>query len=580
MRRLKKRKIVVVGGTAAGTSAAIRAREIYPEWDIVLVEKRNYLGLASCSLYHHIGGYWEYGRKLSRSPADFMNQWGVEVISGTQAVSVIGRHRSIVLENGVTGDRSDLEFDKLIICTGTVPRVPEVIPSNRNGFFALHSREDVEEIEHWMETDNEKQALILGAGAKAPGLVENLLNKGYRVRVLENGERPFACLEPEIAGKLLESMRGKGVSIHLGVKEYRFLTDGERIREVEIEGSSEPVSLVIYSCGVIPATSWLVGSGVIMDENGYIRVSKYLKTSERDIFAAGDCILREDAVRGEKFFAARADWSVIEGRLAAENLFQDKIERRPVVKGIALSFEKTWYVSAGIFEEEKSGRVDEEDRVVGFVSGRDKSGVLPEGEDMYLKGICSRRRGRLLGLSGTGPVGIVRRINLGTLLIEKKAHVEELGTMDLIYNPELGPVQDPLHILGHILTAELKRREGLTSPLAAMKQFREEGVFVLALPTADLSGGECPRAASLVKVYAREIIRIKETDEVLEEIERSDRERNYMLIDRDGRQAGRALTELGRRRKGKLKALSGGMKSLEYLLIGLGSPGGVTQTGG
>ncbi|MEW5693450.1 MAG: FAD-dependent oxidoreductase [Candidatus Hydrogenedentota bacterium] len=556
-------KIIIIGATAAGTSTAIRTRELYTDAEITIIEKRNYIGLSTCALHYWIGNELKQEVNLTRNSDDFKKQYNLEILLDTEAIEIIRRKKLLVIQNVNTKNKQELRYDYVIIATGSRPVTPPWFNPRISGLFILHSLEDALNIKKYTENDCVKKAVIVGAGSIGIGVTEALLNIGYEVTLVEKTKSVIPAFDIEFSKMFENELIQNKIIIYKDVKNIKILSDGQKIQNVLIDSISIPASLLISSVGYVPEVKIAKKSGITIGENGGIKVNDYLQTNEPNIFACGDCVEKKCAIIGDNLLEFKADTAVIEGRIAAFNLLKPRIKNPASLHNLSIKFRDITLCKTGITEELASNK--KQDIITQYAYGSSKARYIHSANPIVLKTITDKESGRLIGAQGFGRDGVDKRINILSALISKKTTTDELALLDLGYTPFLSPVSDIIHLAGHMYSNEKNKLVYFIKPsqfIELLKNKKEEKIVCILKKQKE---GLPQNVSNFISVYAE---KIKEIPYSEFKIRYKELNKNYrvILIDSNGKNsylASRILSAKGYRRH---TVLNGGYSMLGHFL--------------
>ncbi|MDX1285551.1 MAG: FAD-dependent oxidoreductase, partial [Draconibacterium sp.] len=309
-------KIVIVGGVAAGATAAAKARRLSPEAKITLIEAGPDISFANCGLPYYIAGDIDSRSKLIlQSPESFNEQYQVEVHTNTQVITINKKEKNIVAFNSESNSELTFEYTKLILAQGGKPIQPDLPGADADHVFSLWTLEDMDKIDAHLKNHEAQNAVVVGGGFIGLEMVEALAKRGLKVHVVEKMQHVMAQMEAETAGFLTRELKAYGVGIHTE-------TAVSKINKNTVEldnGKSLNADMVILSVGVRPTLQLAKNAGLEIGEAGGLLVNDKLQTSDENIFAAGDMVELEHRVHDKKVRIPLAGPANRQGRIAAEN---------------------------------------------------------------------------------------------------------------------------------------------------------------------------------------------------------------------------------------------------------------------
>ncbi|MBN2352450.1 MAG: FAD-dependent oxidoreductase [Spirochaetales bacterium] len=481
------KKIIIIGGSAAGPKAAARARRLDQRADITLIQRGPDLSMASCGYPYYVGGVFDDRRMLLstptgvvRDPKFFMNAKGITALTGTEAAAIDRKRRVVSCTNLADGSANELSYDKLILATGATPKMPPVPGRDLEGITTLQSMNDADYLRKIRDERVIKKAVIIGGGLIGIETCEALELAGIEITVIEALPQLLTFLDPQLAKIVENHIRGRRANVITGNALAEFLgRDGKLTGVKLVNGTELPCELAVVAVGVKPDAALAAAAGLTVGETGGIAVDEFLKTSDPDIYAAGDCIETVNRITGKKAHAPYGDLANLQGRVAGENAACGDSVRFPgtIQTGICKVFD----FSAGI-----TGLSETAARAAGFtdietvvIAGPDKPGFM-NGKLLITKMTVNRADGRLLGLQCVGAGDVGRQIASGALAVMGKLAVTDLVNADLPYAPPFSLAIDNFIAAAHAMENKLKgRMKGIGA--AEVKSLAEKmnGVFLL-----------------------------------------------------------------------------------------------------
>ncbi|HET9017897.1 MAG TPA: FAD-dependent oxidoreductase [Thermomicrobiaceae bacterium] len=437
-------RLVVIGGDAAGMSAASQVRRMRPEAGIVALERGPHTSYSACGMPYLIGGLVDDPRALvARSPSGFAKlhidarvQHEVEEID-LAARLVRGRRRD-------EGTPFTEPFDQLLIATGTVPIRPPLPGSDASGIFGLGILEDGIRLRGVVDEQQPKRAVIVGGGYIGLEMAEALLARGLDVTVVEAARSVMGTLDPDMGELVGQALRDAGAHLYLEEPVTGFETSDGAVVGVVTVARTLPADLVVLGIGVRPNAALALAAGIPLGETGAIKVNDRMQTGVDGIWAAGDCVESFHLVSRRPVHFALGTIANKQGRIAGINL-GGGYARFPGVLGSAVT--KICDV-----EVARTGLQEREARAAGieFVSARidsrTRSGYYPGVGKITVKALAERGSGRLIGAQIVGAEGSGKRIDVFAAAIAAGMTAEEFSYLDLSYAPPFAPVWDPVLI--------------------------------------------------------------------------------------------------------------------------------------
>ncbi|MFW5682596.1 MAG: NAD(P)/FAD-dependent oxidoreductase, partial [Phycisphaeraceae bacterium] len=291
-------RIVIVGGVAGGASAAARARRMNESAEIVLLEKDEHVSFANCGLPYYVGGeIAERDKLLLVSPQLFRDRFRIDVRTHNEAMRIDRTNKKLTVRDHEKGEDYELPYDRLILAPGATPIVPPMDGVDADNVFTLRNVADVDRIKSWCDHESPKNAVVVGAGYIGLEMVEQLVEAGLEVTLVELLKQVLPLLDPEMALPLQEQLEARGVDVHLGDKLTGMTTENGRATVAHLDTAGEiATDMVILGIGVKPMTKLATDAGLELGESGGIATNDHMQTSDPDIYAVGDMVETEHLV--------------------------------------------------------------------------------------------------------------------------------------------------------------------------------------------------------------------------------------------------------------------------------------------
>ena len=458
--RAVSQRVVIVGGVTAGSKAAARIMRLDPDADVTIVERGKFLAYSGCGLPFYISGAVNEQRALLetplglvRDPAFFHKLKNVRALDLTDAVSIDRKRKILVVRNLLDQQERELPYDRLILATGASPIMPEFEGAELEGIHTLHGVEDAEAIRSLLRQPRVKDVVILGGGLLGCQITESVALRGARITLVESRPSILNGLDEELAALVRRHLESRGVRILSGTSAVAF--EGEdRIAAVRLaDGTLLQCDIVILALGRRPEVGLARDAGLEIGETGAIRVDPVLRTTDPDIYAAGDCVEQTHAVTGKPVWIPGAVPATIQGRVAANNVCGRKEEFPPVTGSYVV---KLFEWTAG-----RTGLSEREAREAGFdpvcvlVPGPDRAHFISTARNLVLKLVADRSTRRVLGAQGVGPGEVAKRIDIVATALASGADVEALSHLTLAYSPPFSMAMDLVLIAANVMRNKL-----------------------------------------------------------------------------------------------------------------------------
>lgn len=431
--------LVVIGGVAAGLSAAARARRIDGSLEILVLEKGAQISWAACGLPYYVEGRVRSLEELVvYTPERFERERRIRVRTGAEVVAISHARREVVLAGG-----ERVRYDRLVIATGARPKLEGIAGLPQPNAFTLHTLEDARRLREFLVSRRPRRAVVVGAGYIGLEAVEALRTQGLAVTLLDAGGT--------IAGRE-DSFLVRAVSQHLERFRVSFVPH-QPVRAVEPDRvAGVPCDLVVLATGLKPNVELALEAGIEIGPTGAIRVTDRMETNLTGVYAAGDCAESTHLVTGSPVWQPLGTTANKMGRVAGANA-AGRRERFPGIAGTAIV--RLCGLAIGF-----TGLSAARARAAGFdaVAATITAGDRPRyfaGRPTEIELVADRRTGRLLGGAVLGEEGVAGRVNVIATALSRAMTVEEFQFLDLAYAPPFAPVWDPLLVAAQQLLREL-----------------------------------------------------------------------------------------------------------------------------
>jgi NADPH-dependent 2,4-dienoyl-CoA reductase/sulfur reductase-like enzyme len=449
-------RLVVIGGCAAGMSAASKARRLNPDLEIVVYEKTGFVSYASCGLPYYVSGLIDDHNKLVvRTPAQFAKR-DIEVHLHHEVTEVDTENRRVRVTNLLKdGGGSRYEsYYRLLIATGGRPTMLSALSlGNLGGVFVLRAVEDGVAVRDFIQREKPKHALIIGAGYIGVEMAESFHELGLETTVIGRPPQVLKRFDSDMAQLVQDELESKGIRLSLGDEVKALEGDAQgRVRRVISSKGAFEADLVLLALGVRPNVTLAEAAGVALGETGAIATDSHMRTNLPGVFAAGDCAEAYHRITGRGAYIPLATTANKQGRVAGTNLGGGHAEFEGIV-GTAIT--KVLDVYAAL-----TGLAEKQARALGYavqsttIQAGSRAHYYPGGRPMHVKLVVEEGSGRLLGGQIVGDEGAGPRIDVLATALHRGMTVDELSRLDLAYIPPIAPVWDPLLVATNVALKE------------------------------------------------------------------------------------------------------------------------------
>jgi NADPH-dependent 2,4-dienoyl-CoA reductase/sulfur reductase-like enzyme/rhodanese-related sulfurtransferase len=453
------RRVVIVGGVAAGMKAASRLRRLDPRARITVVDRGEKISYGACALPYYVEGLFADIEDVRRTPVGvvrnegfFRKVKGFEVRTRTEALAIDRESRRLRVRSLDSGAEEDLPYDNLVLATGNRPVLPPLEGMGLDGVLPLKSMEDAARIHSLAATA--RRAVIVGGGLIGLEMAEALIHRGLEVTLLEARNQVLpSALDFGMAALVHRELGKNGVRLRLSEPLRRLEGEGGRVCRAVTDRGSYEADLVLIAIGVRPETTLAEGAGLQLGPTGAIAVDPRMRTSDPSILAAGDCAEATDLISGRKVYVPLGSTANKQGRVAADAI----AGREESFSGILGSL----VVKVFGLNVARTGLCEEDAHLAGFepvtmlAPAPDRAHIYPGARPIVVKLVADRGSRRLLGAQVVGAGDVAKRIDVLATALTFGATVDQLARLDLAYAPPFSSAMDPLHQAANALRNKL-----------------------------------------------------------------------------------------------------------------------------
>ena len=519
------KRVVVVGAVALGPKAACRIKRLDPSFDVLLLDRDNFISYGGCGIPYYIGGDVDNLDALRSTSAHvirdknyFQDIKGIEVMTRTEAIAIDRQNKKLKVRNLVDNREEQIDYDKLVLATGTTPVKPPLPGIDLPGVCVISNLHQAKEIKDMVSKGQVEKAVVIGGGAIGIEMAEALTDLwGIETTLIEMVDQLLpTALGKDMALPVKNHMEKNGIRVLLEEKVNRILGDPESgVQGVETSGSEIPCELVILAVGVRPNTGLAKDAGLAIGMHNGILVDQCMRTSDPDIYAGGDCVEIPHLISGYNLPMPLGSLANRQGRIIGSNI----AGRCEHIKGTVGTF------CLKIFELgiARAGLTVDQALEAGFnpvhtvVVQADRAHFYPDMQLMYIKLIADRKTKRILGIEAAGSQidAVKSRVDAVAVLLGQEVMIDAITTLEVGYAPPFASAMDIINNAANSLDNIIEGYQVPVDVMDFLKEFKENNGLVLDVRSP-------VQAGPFVKKYGRRWLNIDqgELNSRLEEIPR------------------------------------------------------------
>jgi len=453
-------RLVIIGGVAAGASAAARARRLNEDAHIILLERGPDVSFANCGLPYFIGGEIDDRSTLAvQTPATLTSLLNIEVRTLTTAIAIDSEKQEVQIQNVVSGAISTLAYDKLVLAPGAQPLRPPLPGIDDPRLFTLRNLGDMDRIK--TATTAASHVTVIGGGFIGLEMAEQLRHAGKTVTLVELQPHVLPQLDIAMTALIEDELRRHEIELILGDGIAAFADVDGRLDCQLASGRTVKTDFAVLALGVRPDTDLARQAGLTLGARGHIEVDEFMRTSNAHIYAAGDAVEVEDFITGDLTAVALGGPANRQGRLAADHIFRPG-QTKPFPGVLGTAIVRVFEVTAGLtgWTEQRLQAAGRDYRAV-TVNDAHHAGYFPGAKQIQLKLLWAPDSGRVLGAQVTGLAGVDKRLDVIATAIMGSLTIDDLAQLELSYAPPFGAAKDIINLAGFIA---VNARDGLFNP--------------------------------------------------------------------------------------------------------------------
>jgi NADPH-dependent 2,4-dienoyl-CoA reductase/sulfur reductase-like enzyme len=442
---MPKERLVVIGGDAAGMSAASQARRRRPELDIIVFERSPHTSYSACGIPYYVGDVvHEVDALVVRAPQVFREKYNIDARILHEVTEIDLRQRRVRVQQVDKKHTRWEPFDQLLIATGAIPIRPDVPGVDAHGIYSVSTLASGIVVRDTVDHGNPKHAVIIGGGYIGLEMAEGLVLRGLKVSLVEKAPQVMNTLDSDMGALVSQAIRQVGVSLYLEESLEGFEVSDGQVRAAVTDRRTLPADLVILGLGVLPNSGLAADAGISLGEKRAIKVNERMQTEMEGIWAAGDCVQSFHLVSRQPSYIALGTVANKQGRVAGINI-GGGAGTFPGIVGTAVSKICSVEVARTGLQERECQALGLE-FVTATIESRTRAGYYPDAGQITVKMLAEKASGRLLGGQIVGAEGAAKRIDILATALSVGLTVYDMINLDLSYAPPYSPVWDPVLI--------------------------------------------------------------------------------------------------------------------------------------
>ena len=452
-------RLLIVGGDAAGMSAAMHVRSARPDVDIVAIERSPYTSYSMCGIPYYVAGEIDSPTELvSVTPEEFARR-GITVHTRTEATAVDAEQRRVRVVDLDSGREREEPYDELLLATGAHPK-RQPLPGLEEYSHVVHTLDEGERLRQHLDREERiKRAVVVGAGYIGMEIAEALVERKISTILLDRSPQVMKSLDPDMAVHVERALVAFGVDVHLGESLVEIHGKDGFCAEVQTDKGTYPADAVVVGMGGKPNLKVARSAGCEVGTSGGIVVDPSMRTSVPHVWAAGDCVESRDIVSGLRFNVQLGTHANKQGKIAGVNLAatfggQTPHAAFPGVVGTAVTRVCKWEIA-------RTGLLERDAEAAGIAyavtsfEGTARAGYMDDAGQVYVKMMAEQETGRVLGAQMVGTGNVAKRIDVAATWCQLGVTVQDAQLLDLAYAPPFGGVWDLLQVGARKLVREL-----------------------------------------------------------------------------------------------------------------------------
>jgi len=435
-------KILIIGGNAAGLTAASRARRLDPRLNITVLEKSPYISYSTCGIPYYFAGMTTADELVSYTPESFERERGIKVHNHTCVNEIVPSRKRVFATRTDTGEHAEFSYERLLIATGVKPKLPDIPGTDLRNVFTIIDLQDAIRIKEALSRT--QRVAIVGAGYVGLEVAECLQTLGKTVHLLERQPQVLPGIDRDMAQIIEYEVQRFGVRLSVGSRVLALVGSDGHVTGVKAASGLgiEPADMVLLDTGVVPNVDLAREAGIQTGVTGAISVNSHMETNVPGIFAAGNCAETYCSIRQRPILHYIGTVAAKQGRIAGENIAARRTKFLGAIGTTVLKVFDLAVARTGLSSEQAAA--DSIPVVSARIEALDRAAYYPTARKIWVKLIADRESRRLVGAQVVGYGEASKRIDVAATAITAGMRVDDLAQVDLAYSPPYGNLWDPL----------------------------------------------------------------------------------------------------------------------------------------
>ncbi len=446
-------QIVIIGGNAAGLTAASRAKRIDPRLNVTVLEKGPHISYSTCGIPYYLAKMVSAADLVAYTPESFERERGIKVHNYTRVHEIAPSRKRVMATQTDTGEHAEFSYERLLIATGVQPKLPTIPGTDLKNVFTLVDLQDALQLNEALQ--NATRVAVIGAGYVGLEMVECLKALGKTVHLYEREPHVLPGMDGDMAQIIEYELLRFGIRLSVGAQVLALVGSDGRVVGVKAASGLgiDPADVVLLDTGVVPNVELAREAGIQIGLTGGISVNAYMETNVPGIFAAGNCAETFCAIRKRPVLHYIGTVAAKQGRVAGDNMAARRTMFQGAIGTTVLKVFDLAVARTGLCSEDAAA--ESMPVVSARIEAWDRAAYYPTARKLWVKLIAERESRKLIGAQVAGYGDASKRIDVACAAITSGMRMDELVQLDLAYSPPYGNLWDPLLIAAQAVLRKL-----------------------------------------------------------------------------------------------------------------------------